>query len=280
MGQGSGPAFTMKEIRKGVGYFSMSGGTIGWFVDGDNLVVIDSQFPEPAEILLTELEKRTSRAIDVFFNTHHHGDHTSGNAVIIPKSVQSIAHENCKAWQKKVAVEGGKEDGQAYPETTFKKKLSISLANESITAEYFGNAHTSGDIVIHFEEANVVHLGDLVFNRHPPFIDRDAGASIVKWMDLLNKLHGRFDDDTRFIYGHGKGGWGVDGSREDLLVMHDFLGGILEHARKGLIAGKSVDDIANVKTIPGFPDHYVDSAWGKAAIPRAVKTACAEVQGS
>ena len=97
-------------------------------------------------------------------------------------------------------------------------------------------------------------------------------------MDLLNKLHGKFDDDTHFIYGHGQGEWGVDGTREDLLVMHDFLGGILEHARKGLLAGKSVEEIVAVKTIPGFPDHYVNSAWGKAAIPESIRTACEEVQ--
>ena len=67
------------EIRPNIGIFTKRGGTIGWYISDDALVVVDSQFPETAEQFLSELKLNTDRKIDILFNTHHHGDHTSGN---------------------------------------------------------------------------------------------------------------------------------------------------------------------------------------------------------
>jgi glyoxylase-like metal-dependent hydrolase (beta-lactamase superfamily II) len=80
-----------------------------------------------------------------------------------------VAHANSAAWQKKTA--------------------------ETIVARYYGPGHTSGDIVISFETSNVVHMGDLMFNRFHPYIDRPAGASIGNWIKTLEtaSLPG-FDD--------------------------------------------------------------------------------------
>ena len=63
-------------------------------------------------------------------------------------------------------------DTQLYPDTTFSESWSQKVGRETITARYYGRAHTDGDAVIHFENANIVHCGDLVFNRRFPYIDR------------------------------------------------------------------------------------------------------------
>ncbi len=74
---------------------------------------------------------------------------------------------------------------QVYADTTFTDVWRRELGKRIVTAEFRGPAHTGGDAVVVFEQANVVHLGDLVFNRMYPFIDRPGGGSIRGWIKAL-----------------------------------------------------------------------------------------------
>ena len=69
-----------------------------------------------------------------------------------------------------------------YPDQTFTNVWQLKIGNEQVVAKYYGFGHTSGDVVIAFESANVVHMGDLVFNRFHPFIDR-AGGRVDRQLD-------------------------------------------------------------------------------------------------
>src|SRR5690349_4713460 len=67
-------------IRKDVGYFTARGGTIGYLINKDGVLVVDSQFVDSAKICIAGLKERSkNRGVDVLVNTHHHGDHTGGN---------------------------------------------------------------------------------------------------------------------------------------------------------------------------------------------------------
>jgi glyoxylase-like metal-dependent hydrolase (beta-lactamase superfamily II) len=68
------PASGFEELRGSVGIFTKRGGTIGWLVRSDALVVVDSQFPESAGDCLAGLRKRSTRKLDALINTHHHGE--------------------------------------------------------------------------------------------------------------------------------------------------------------------------------------------------------------
>jgi glyoxylase-like metal-dependent hydrolase (beta-lactamase superfamily II) len=71
--------FEMEILRGNVGYFSERGGTIGWLMEDDGIVVVDTQFPEQAGHFIEELQKESQAPIEYLINTHHHQDHTSGN---------------------------------------------------------------------------------------------------------------------------------------------------------------------------------------------------------
>src|SRR5262245_9195703 len=73
-----------KSLRRDVGYFTARGGTIGWLVNKDALVAVDTQFFDTAPLFLKDLPGRSGRKLDVVVNTHHHGDHTGGNGVFKP----------------------------------------------------------------------------------------------------------------------------------------------------------------------------------------------------
>ena len=256
-------------IRRGVGTFQRRGGTVGYLATPDALVVVDTQYPEPARLLWDGLQKRTDRRIDLLLNTHHHGDHTAGNAVLAPHAERFVAHRGSARLQRARAEAQGNADEQAFPATTYDDSARYVVGDEVVTLTHYGAAHTGGDSVIHFEKADVVHMGDLVFNRMPPFIDIDGGASVPGWIGVLEAVHARYSDDTVFIHGHAGTNHSITGTREDLLVMRDFLAGLIQYVEQGLADGKSIDELAGVDRLPEYPNHYLAS-WEN-AIPNAIR---------
>ena len=244
----------LQVVRGNVGIYFGSGGTIGWYSNNDGVAVIDTQFPKNAEIFHTELQKKNERKIDLLFNTHHHRDHTSGNYYFKDYVDTIIAHENCPKLQKEKNTEKGKEDLIVTANKTFKDEMSFELGNSRINAYHFFNAHTNGDAIYHFENDNVVHLGDLVFNGFYPVIDIDAGASLIGWADYLNKIISQFSEDTIFIYGHGGTADDSFGNKEPLKIMADYVLKLKDFAEKEAKAGKTKEEFMENISIPGVND--------------------------
>jgi len=248
------PEAKFAAVRNGVGTFTARGGTIGWLIVPDAVIVIDSQYPDTAQVCLDGLKARAARPIDLLINTHHHADHTGGNGVFRSSAKKILAHERVPALQKMAAEEAHTEAQQTYPDATFANTWEEKLGNERVAARHYGPAHTGGDAVVSFRQANVVHMGDLVFNRAHPRVDRPAGASIANWITSLEKIAADHDRDTVYIFGHGNPKFGITGKRDDLHVMRDYLTAMLDLVRKGIATGSSRDEIAAIDTLPGFPD--------------------------
>ena len=249
-------------LRNNVGYFTERGGTIGWLVSPEGFVIVDSQYPQTAEMCLKGLQQRTHRPLDVLINTHHHGDHTNGNSVFKPVTGKMVAHENVPRLMRRSAEESDREGEQepAYPEDTFATSWNISLGDETVHAKYYGRAHTSGDSIIYFENANVVHMGDLVFNRMNPYTDRPAGASVQNWVNVLQTAEDEYPADAIYIFGHGKPEFGVTGDKEDVAVMRSYLTAMIEHVQKGIESGRPKEEIIDLKSLPGF-DNFTYASW-------------------
>jgi glyoxylase-like metal-dependent hydrolase (beta-lactamase superfamily II) len=127
------------------------------------------------------------------------------------------------------------------------------FGGETIHARYYGAGHTSGDAVITFEQANVMHMGDLLFNRAHPNIDRAAGAQVSSWISALDQVSKAASNDTIFIAGHAKDN-AVKTTRADVGHFRDYLTAALDQARKGKAAGQSKEEIQKITTLPGFED--------------------------
>lgn len=248
------PATEFRPLRRGVGLFTGRGGTIGWFSSKDALAVVDTQFPDTAAICLAGLPERGQRLIDVVINTHHHGDHTGGNGIFKAAAKTLVAHQNVPKLQFAAAEKSGTVEKQVFADTTFAEAWRHDLGDETVTAQYFGPAHTSGDVIVHFERANVVHLGDLTFNRLHPYIDRAAGASIRHWITVLEEAVKTYPADAIYVFGHAHAKFGVTGGQADMLVARDHLTALLEHVQKEIAAGKSRQQITAPDSLPGFPD--------------------------
>jgi cyclase len=245
-------------LREDVGYFISTGqaGTIGWLVNREAVVVVDSQMAGTAGVCLAGLKGRANdRMVDVLFNTHHHDDHTGGNPIFRPATKKIVAHENVPGLQKG-AAKPGTEASQVYADTVFSTVWSGSFGAESLTATHYGPAHTAGDSVIAFHRANVVHMGDLVFNRRVPGFDRPGGCAIAAWAAMLERVARDHDTDTIYIFGHAKDGLPPTGPRAELLRQRDFLAALLDRVRGDIRAGRARDEVVGMATeLKGFEEY-------------------------
>jgi cyclase len=246
------PVTKFEELRGGTGIFTGRGGTIGWLVTDDGAVVVDSQFPAQAQACVDGIKGRSRRGIHVLINTHHHADHTAGNKTFRPAVKFIVAHANSAEYQQKVAADEKTEADQAYPDQTFTNGWQLKIGKEKVLAKYYGFGHTSGDVVVTFEAANVVHMGDLMFHRFHPFVDRPAGASIANWITALEAVPREHTADTIYIFGHSKDA--PTGSRADLARFRDYLTAVLDYTRKQIAAGRSKEQIARLDALRGFEE--------------------------
>ena len=242
-----------RPLRRGVGLFTGRGGTFGWLSNPDALVVVDTQFKDTAAVCLAGLPGRGDRLLNAVINTHHHRDHTGGNPIFKPATHTIVAHDNVPKLMLEAEIAGQREN-LVYPDQTFPDVWRRVMGGEIVTAQYFGPAHTGGDAVISFEKANVVHLGDLVFNRMYPVIDRPGGANIQNWIARLEEAVKTYPKDAIYIFGHGNPKFGVTGGHADILVARDYLGALLAHVQKGIAAGKAKAEIVALENFPGFAD--------------------------
>ena len=240
-------------LRRNIGIFHQRGGTIGWLINPDGLLVVDSQFADTAPNLLSGLKERSPRAIDVLINSHHHPDHTGGNGVLRPAAKQIVAHVRSKENQR-AAAERSKTE-VALPDVTFPETWSVTLGDETVRARHWGPAHTGGDASIHFEQANVVHLGDLLNNRGYPNVDAPAGASVHGWIRVLEQMAPAYPADALYVYGHAEAGHPFIGTRPDLLYQRDYFTTVIEYAGRARKEGRPKEDLAKVEVLPRF-EHF------------------------
>ena len=262
------PAYNIKMLTDNIGVFNERGGTILFMLGKKGIVVVDAQFPDTAQHLIDELKKKSSKPFSLLINTHHHGDHTAGNIAFKGLAEQVLAHENSKINQQATAVKNKNEEKQLYPDRTYTNTWSEKQSKERVTLRYFGRGHTNGDSFVHFEKANIIHAGDLVFNRRHPFVDRSAGANIASWITVLESATSYFKDSATYVAGHAAAGYDVIIKKADVLAFRNYLQNVLRFTSISIAKGMTKTDFLKATEIPGSPEwkgdgitRPLDAAW-------------------
>jgi glyoxylase-like metal-dependent hydrolase (beta-lactamase superfamily II) len=248
------PQGTFTDIRRDVGTFTAQGGTIGWLINKDAVIIVDTQYPNTAPICVEGVKKRTSRTIDLVLNTHHHADHTGGNGVFRASAKKIVAHAKVPELQRQAAAQTTTPNSAppVVADATFETTWGEDAGGEHVTARHHGPGHTGGDAIVHFEKAGVVHMGDLLFHQMHPRVDRAAGASIQNWMTILETVPKAMPADTIYIAGHARPGASTTTDRAALAELRDYFDAALTLVRKGIAAGQTREAIAAQTVLSGF----------------------------
>jgi cyclase len=265
------PTFKIKMLSDDMGVFSEKGGTILFYINKKGIVVVDAQFPDSAKHCIDEIKKKSNKPFTYLINTHHHGDHTAGNIAFKDIAKNVVAHQNSLLNQQAAAKKSKKETEQLYPTTTFEKTWSAKLKKETVTMHYFGRGHTNGDSFVHFEKNNVVHVGDLVFNRRHPYIDKQNGANIKEWISVLTQATNKFADNTKYVCGHAADGFDIVITKTDVLLFRDYLSNVLSYTKEAIDKGISKEEFMKTTTFPSSPE------WKGDGIKRPLEAAWAEL---
>ncbi len=266
------PAYKIKMLTDDIGIFSEKGGTILFMFKEKGIVIVDAQFPDSALHCVDEIKKKTNKPFELLINTHHHADHTAGNIIFKGIVANIVAHKNSLINQTATAIKNKKENEQLYPTTTFDNTWSTTINNEKITLYYLGKGHTNGDIFVHFEKANIVHVGDLVFNRKYPYIDKNAGANITEWIKILTEAAAKFNDKTIYVCGHAANGYDVVISKTDVLAFRDYLQNLLKSAQEKINMGITKEEFMKTTEVPNATD------WKGEGISRSLEAVWMELK--
>ena len=239
------------EVADGIYMLQGRGGNIGLSIGEDGALIIDDQFAPLAARIQAVIRKLGGSAPVFILNTHHHGDHTGGNAIFGDRGV-IVAHENVRLRLLARRVNDHPLPQSALPEITYRQGLSIHFNQDELRVVHFPQAHTDGDGVVFFTKSNVVHMGDLFFNGRFPYIDLGSGGSVAGYTDAVRTLEQQIPSDARIIPGHG-----ALATHADLKRFLRMLEESTALVRAGIEAGKSLEEIQG----GGVPNEW--ASWGQ-----------------
>ena len=232
------------KITDAVYMLQGSGGNIGVLVGKDGVILIDDQFAPLTEKIKKAVSEISDKAVRFVINTHYHGDHVGGNQNLGGEGAIIVAQENTrkrlsqdqfntlmKFEQKATAEEG-------LPKITFNESMTLHLNGETIDIIHVKNAHTDGDAIIYFRNANVLHGGDVYVRYGLPFIDQQNGGSIDGMIAGTDKILTTCNEKTVIIPGHGQ-----LAGKKDVLDYKTMLQTVRGRVMEGIKKHKSVDEI-------------------------------------
>ena len=238
-------SITIENVAGAVYCLYGSGGNIGIYVGEDSLLIVDAQYARTADAVMAKIKELHPKEIQYLVNTHYHGDHTSGNP-IIGKDAQIISQKNCKETLLAGLKPEETPESIGAPNKTFDTEKTITLGNETVRLVHMGPGHTSGDTIVIFDKAKVIHAGDLFFHGMPPYIDVKDGSDTKNWVRTIQLLAEKHPD-FQVIPGHGK----VTDMKE-FVKFADYLNALRKEVSAAIKAGKTKEQAVESIDLSSF----------------------------
>jgi cyclase len=262
------PDFSKVEIKTtkvASNFYTLEGqgGMIGVLTGSDGILMVDSQFAPLTDKIVAAIHQISTGPIRFMINTHVHPDHTGGNENLGKMGVVIFSRDELRDRLAQPIPPAGANPGRppmppaALPLVTYRGRLTFHMDGEEVDLIPIPRAHTDGDTLVHFKNADVLMTGDYFRSVGYPNIDRVNGGSLNGMLEGLGVTIGLAGPNTKIIPGHGPT---VD--RMGLIAHRDMILAIRDRVAKLVQQGKTPEE-----TVAAHPTSEYDSK-----IPQAQET--------
>ncbi|NNC71578.1 MAG: MBL fold metallo-hydrolase [Sphingomonadaceae bacterium] len=242
-----------EQLAPGVAVLFGRGGNIGVSYGEDGTVLIDDQFAPLTARIQGAIGDLGADPVRFLINTHWHFDHSGGNENFGEAGALIMAHDNVR-----IRMTQGSEGRFTVPPAppvglpviTYHDGIKLHLNGDTVHVVHMHDGHTDGDSVIWWENANIVHMGDLFFNGGSfPFIDLESGGNVRGVVRAATRVIDMTNDRTQIIPGHGP-----MASRADLIAYRDMVANIVGQVEAAMADGRSLDEIKAMNVTADYAD--------------------------
>jgi cyclase len=232
-----------------------AGGNIVVSAGNDAVFVVDAQFAQVTKKVQAAIAELTSNPVRFVLNTHWHPDHVGGNENLGKVGAMLRANENVRrrmsseqfivSQNRRIPKAPSGAIPVAIGDTAF------VLNGDSIAVFRAPNAHTDGDMIVHFTKSNVIHMGDVFSSSSLPFIDVSSGGSVNGIIDAADRVLALSDDTTHIIPGHGP-----PANKARLKMYRDMIVMLRDRIRGLVSTGKTVEQILELNIAAPFAKEF------------------------
>ena len=230
-------------------------------VGADGVLLVDDQFAPLADKIRAALKGLgADKPVRYVINTHYHFDHNGGNVPFAQGGATLIAQDNLRARLVSggTAGNGGSiahemkpvEPG-ALPQVTFDHVLTVHLNGEDVRAVHYPNAHTDGDSIVYFAQANAVAMGDIYVRYGFPFIDINGGGTVQGMIAACEDVLRLARPDAKIVPGHGELS-NVEELRTYLKMLQDTSAAVA----RALKAGETLAQMKQERILGAWSERY------------------------
>lgn len=239
------------------------GGNVAVCHGADGAFMVDDQYAPMTPGIVQALTALDALPLRFVLNTHWHTDHTGGNEGMHGEGALIVAHENVRQrlstdqFIKAFGRPTPASPASAWPVVTYTRDVSFHLNGETVLAEHVPAAHTDGDSLVYFSQADVLHMGDIFFNGLYPFIDASSGGRVDGVLAAVDRGLAIAGSKTKIIPGHGP-----LTDRLGLIEYKQMLQGIRDRVAAAKRRGETLEQIQAAR-----PTARWDEQWGGGFLP-------------
>lgn len=229
------------------GHQDAAGGRIGVLAGPDGIFMVDAQYAQVTDKVVAAIRKISPEPIRFLVNTHVHIDHTGGDANFVKMGALLFAREDLREEMLRPPATGNvaaPRDPARLPVVTYGlgDPIKLRLNGEIVDLIPVRAAHTGGDTMIRFENADAIMIGDFYRNYGYPFIDTNNGGTLKGALEALDATMKLAGPNTRLIPGHG-----TIIHRTDIVPYRDMILDIQAKVQRMIGEGKSEQEVLAAK---------------------------------
>ena len=248
-----------RDLGHGVHMLESFGGNIGVLAGDQGVLLIDAEWPQLHDKVLAAVSHISRQPVRYLVNTHWHWDHVGGDGLFGKAGVVIISSEQTREYIRQAQASNASQVGAPYapdpaaiPVVTVNNGVKFHVGGQTVEIIHVPPAHTNGDLIVHFIEADVIQTGDTFFHGFYPDIDQPHGGTIDGMIALYDTLYKMSGPNTKIIPGHGP-----VANREDVREYQAMLREVRKRVAKAVAAGMTEEQLVAL-----HPLDDLDRKWG------------------